>query len=212
VRKQALLTFDLACLLATLPGSPAGLRDRALLLVGFVGAFRRSELVALDIGDVKWEDNRAWLVVRGSKTNPIGNTGERKLILAAEDAAICPLRALRAWIEFLAVYGVRAGPLFRPVSRTGKPIDRRLSAQCVALIVKQAARRAGIDADALSGHSLRAGFITSAALAGAQEHEIQRVSGHKSADVLRTYIRDSGAGQARAVRAAFRLRKDDLSG
>ena len=206
IRKSALLTPDLARALATLPDTPAGWRDRAILLVGFAGAFRRSELVALDMADVTMRKTHAVLRLRGSKTDRAAE-GEHKVIHAEEDPALCPVRALAAWLAVLRAHGLTAGPLFVRMDATGKPINRRLSAQSVALIVKRAAAAAGLDAREFSGHSLRAGFITSAALAGAQEHDIQRVSGHKSADVLRQYIRDSGVGQARAQHSAFSLRE-----
>jgi integrase len=206
LRKGALLTPDLARALALLPDTPAGRRDRALLLLGFAGAFRRSELVSLNVADLTLRKGLAVLRLRGSKGDPTAQ-GESKVIHAEADPALCPVRALQDWLATLRARRLADGPLFTRMDATGKPTDRRLSAQSVALIVKRIVAAAGLDPRQFSGHSLRAGFITAAALAGAQEHDIQRVSGHKSADVLRQYIRDSGVGQQRAQHAAFSLRE-----
>ena len=129
-----------------------GLRDRAILLLGFAGAFRRSELVALDIDDLAILRWRARVTIRKSKTD---QEGLGTTIAIARGSIACPVDAVRAWIK---AAGISDGPLFRPVTRTGKISPRRLSARAVAELVKAYARRAGLKAADFSGHSLRSGF------------------------------------------------------
>jgi len=158
-------------------------RDRALLLLGFAGALRRSELVALDTTDVTFE-RREGVVVRlhRSKTNQEGNT-EEIAIPYGSDRKTCPVRALEAWLEL-----IDEGPLFRSIDRHGN-LGNRLSGHSVALVIKKRAAQAGLDAAALAGHSLRSGFATSAARAGKSEAAIMRQTRHKSVTVARRYIR-----------------------
>ena len=162
-----------------------GLRDRALLLLGFAGAFRRSELVALDIADLQFCDGGLRVVIRKSKTD---QEGQGATIAIARGSIACPVEAVRAWIR---TGGIVDGPLFRPVTRTGKISARRLSARAVAELVKAYARRAGLKAADFSGHSLRSGFLTSAAARGASIFKMMDVSRHKSIDTLRGYVRDA---------------------
>jgi integrase len=162
-----------------------GLRDRALLLLGFAGAFRRSELVALDIADLEFCNNGLRVTIRRSKTDQEG-LGATIAIVSGSTA--CPVKAVRVWIE---TTGLRDGPLFRPVTRTGKVSNLRLSGRAVAELVKSYARRAGLNAAVFSGHSLRSGFLTSAAAHGASIFKMMDVSRHKSIDTLRGYVRDA---------------------
>jgi len=159
-----------------------GLRDRAM---GFAGAFRRSELVGLDVTDLEFCAGGLRVSIRKSKTDQEG-LGAR--IAVAPDSTACPVDAVRAWIR---AAGISAGPLFRPVTRTGKISSRRLSARAVAEFVKAYARRAGLKAANFSGHSLRSGFLTSAAARGASVFKMMDVSRHKSVDTLRGYVRDA---------------------
>lgn len=182
----ALVTSELARLIDALPDDASGIRDRALLLVGFAAALRRSDLVGLDTGDAVEVGEGLVINLRRSKTDPDGQ-GRRIGVPYGSHPTTCPVRALRAWRELL---GVEGGPLFRPVSRHGHIGDGRLSDRAVPLIIKRAAARAGLDPARYSGHSLRAGFVTAAAAAGVPERDIMAQTGHRSVLVLRRYIRD----------------------
>jgi integrase len=162
-----------------------GLRDRALILVGFFGALRRSELVGLNIKDVEFTPKGMYLKIRRAKTAKGGEV-QKIGILYAQNPDICPVRALK---EYLAVRRQKGGEALFTRMRHNTLTTDRLSAQSVALIVKDYADRLGLDPKEFSGHSLRAGCITTAAELGAPEWQIQRHSRHKSLRVLHTYIR-----------------------
>jgi integrase len=162
-----------------------GRRDCALLLLGFAGAFRRSELVALDVADLQFCDGGLRVVIRKSKTD---QEGQGATIAITRGSIACPVEAVRAWIK---AAGIVDGPLFRPVTRMGKVSARRLSARAVAELVKAYANRADLRAADFSGHSLRSGFLTSAAARGASIFKMMDVSRHKSMDTLRGYVRDA---------------------
>jgi site-specific recombinase XerD len=162
-----------------------GLRDRAILLLGFAGAFRRSELVALNLADLEFYNAGMRVTIRKSKTD---QEGLGATIAIARGSVACPLDAVRTWIKAAAITD---GALFRPVTKTGKISARRLSARAVAETVKTYARRAGLKAADFSGHSLRSGFLTSAASRGASVFKMMDVSRHKSVDTLRGYVRDA---------------------
>ena len=162
-----------------------GIRDRALLLVGFAGAFRRSELVALDAADVQFTSDGLVVRLRRSKTDQEGE-GRKVGIPYGSNPDTCPVRALKAWVEAAAI---ESGPLFRSITRHGR-IQGRLSGYAVALVVKRHAGVAGLESATVAGHSLRAGLATSAAIAGASERAIMNQTGHKSAAMVRRYIRD----------------------
>jgi integrase len=156
------------------------LRDRALILLGFFGALRRSELVALDVVGRSFVEIGAEglsVHVTGSKASAATET----VPIPRRDDELCAARALE---RYLAATCLRSGPLFRPISKAGRLLDRRLEATAVRHILRQRAGKTS-----LSPHSLRSGFITSAAKHGTPEHVIQRTSRHKSVDVLRSYIR-----------------------
>ncbi len=170
------------------PEKKVGLRDRALLLFGFAGAFRRSELVALTTGDlIDHAESGIEVVVRRSKTDQAGE-GQRIAIVREADSAYCPVNALETWLRAAAI---TEGALFRRISRGDHVRDTALSAQSVALIVKQYAQRVQLDPAQFAGHSLRSGFLTSAARQRASIFKMQEVSRHKSLDVLQTYVRDA---------------------
>jgi site-specific recombinase XerD len=198
--KKAPVTLeDLRAMLATIDtGTIAGKRDKAILLIGYAGAFRRSELVNVNVEDVRTNGHLV-IVLPTSKTDQEGQ-GLKKHIEALEDVTLCPVQAYR---EYLDAAGINSGPVFRRLNRFGQPTGHRLTAQSVALIVKRMARDAGMDWRAFSGHSLRAGFVTSAHLAGAGEADIMKQTGHKSRDTLQGYIRDAGMGARNAMKAAF---------
>jgi integrase len=163
----------------------AGMRDRALLLVGFAGAFRRSELVALNIEDLEFREEGLLVALRRSKTDQ-ERAGRTIGIPAGSDSTTCPCRGLRAWVE---AAGLTRGSLFRAVDRRGRVSERRLSDRAVALVVKRYALAIGRDPNEFAGHSLRAGLVTSAALAGASETSIMAQTGHHSPDMVRRYVR-----------------------
>ncbi|MBL6082087.1 site-specific integrase [Belnapia sp. T18] len=170
--------------LAKIPG-PRALRDRALLLVGFAGALRRSELVALDLADIRFVAEGMVLTLRRRKTDQEGQ-GTEIAIPFGQSERTCPVLNLRAWLE---AAGITSGPVFVSVNRGGAVGSARLSPIDVARVVKAAMEAAGADPTGFSGHSLRSGFITSAARAGVAERHIQNQSGHRSLPVLRGYIR-----------------------
>jgi integrase len=184
--KKPFLTPDLRRIIAELPQDLRGLRDRALLLVGFAGGFRRSELAALRVKDL--ETTPDGLVVRlgRSKTDQEGQ-GRPVALPYGSDPRTCPVRALRAWLE---QSGIAAGPLFRAIDRCGLVSDEALHADSVAYLVKRAAGRAGLEAVEYAGHSLRAGLATQAAMNGASELAIMKQTGHRSLVTVRKYIRE----------------------
>jgi site-specific recombinase XerD len=205
-KKTPLGRDELRRVIAALPDTLAGQRDRALILVGWAGAFRRSELIAVDVGDVRLnpvgagrDGGELKITIRKSKTDQEGK-GMVKVIPTLADKSLCPVTALRAWLD---AAGIQSGAIFRQIDKWGNLRERRLTAQSVALIVKAAAERAGIEARQFAGHSLRSGFITTAAGAGVDSRDIMAVSGHKSEAVMRGYIQDAGLGAKRAISAAF---------
>jgi site-specific recombinase XerD len=172
-------------MVATAPDKLAGLRDRALLLLGFAGAFRRSELVALDVADIEETEAGLRVTIRHSKTD---QEGQGVTIAIARGDVACPVKALREWLAAACIVG---GPLFRPINKAGTLAASRLTDRSVANIVKGYAERAGFDASTFSGHSLRSGFLTSAAANGASIFKMMDVSRHKSVDTPRGYVRDA---------------------
>jgi integrase len=181
---RPLVIGDLRRMLAHLPETTAGVRDRALLLVGFAGAFRRSELVAIDLDDLDRRDQGIVVHLRRSKTDPEA-AGREVALPRGHDPHTCPIAAIDAWIGQAAISD---GALFRAVDRHGN-VGERLTGQSVTLVIRRAAAAANIEVAQLSGHSLRAGFATTAAANGASEATIARQTGHRSMDVLRKYIR-----------------------
>jgi site-specific recombinase XerD len=184
-KKAPAVAAKMRSMVAVAPEGLAGLRDRALLLVGFAGAFRRSELVALDVADIDENETGLLVTLRRGKTDQeaIGRT----IAIPRGDVA-CPVKALRAWLEAAAI---DAGPIFRPIDKAGTVRASRLTCRSVANFVKAYAARAGFDASTYSGHSLRSGFLTSAAAKGASIFKMMDQSGHKSVDTLRGYVRDA---------------------
>ena len=163
-----------------------GSRDRALLLVGFAGAFRRSELVALNLGDLEFVDRGLIVHLRRSKTDQEG-VG-RKVGIPFARGKVCAVQSVKDW---LAASGITEGPLFRSINRHGQVGSSRLSGHAVAQIVKTHAAAAGLDADHYSGHSLRAGLITSAAMLGCSIWKIKAQSGHRTDAMVSRYVRDA---------------------
>jgi site-specific recombinase XerD len=185
LRKAPALADRVKAMIAASPDTLAGKRDRALILLGFAGALRRSELVALDVADIKESEAGLRVTIRHSKTD---QDGEGATIAIARGAVACPVRALREWLD---AAGIETGAVFRPVNKSGGVANTRLTDRSVANIVKAMAGSVGLDASAFSGHSLRAGFLTSAATNGASIFKMMDVSRHKSVDTLRGYVRDA---------------------
>lgn len=173
-------------------GGTAAIRDRALLLIGFGGSLRRSELVALDVSDIQETEDGLLVTIRKSKTDQEAR-GQTIAILRGTIAD--PVKALRDWLDRA---GITEGAVFRPVSRSGRVRQTRLTDRSVAEIVKRRAAKIGLDPADFAGHSLRAGFITSAAARGANKFRIMDVSRHKSMDVLCSYVRTVEAFQDHA--------------
>ena len=163
-----------------------GARDRALITIGFMGGFRKSELVALNVEDVQRVKSGLVVALRRSKTDQEGQG--REVAIPKTTGATCACRALRAWLD---VSGIGAGAIFRPIDRHGNVRPKRLSGYAVGSIVKRYVKRIGLDPALYGGHSLRAGLVTSAARAGAAAWQIKKQTGHKSEDVLAGYIRDA---------------------
>jgi site-specific recombinase XerD len=185
-QKAPISTGGLRAMLAGLPEGLLGLRDRALLLVGFAGAFRRSELVGLAVEDVAQVEDGLEVTLRRSKTDQEAQ-GRKVGLPFGSSPASCPVRAFRAWVE---AAGISTGPAFRSVDRHGR-LGESLSPAAVALVVKRSASLVGLEAEDLAGHSLRAGLATAAAKAGKSERAIMAQTGHKSAAMVRRYIRDA---------------------
>jgi integrase len=192
-----LLAGNLRAMLPHMTGT-RGMRDRALILIGFAGAFRRSELVALQYEDLTFVPDGMTLMIRRSKTDQKG-VGRRIAIPFARSKA-CPVNALRDW---LTCADIKGGPLFRGVNKAGRVAVASLTPQSVAAIVKAYAVKAGLDATSYSGHSLRAGLITSAARAGVGTWKIRQMSGHRSDAMLTRYIRDGESFDGNAAGAVL---------
>jgi site-specific recombinase XerD len=185
-QKAALVTAELRRLLAATPADTlAGRRDRALLLLGFAGGLRRSELVALDVEDVRETVDGLSLRLRRGATDQ-GREGDEVGIPFGQHRDTCPVHALRDWCR---TAGITTGALFRGVNRHGRLASERLSDGSVARIVQRAALRAGLDPSQYAGHSLRSGLAATAARCDAPEREIMRQGRWKSVAIARRYIR-----------------------
>jgi integrase len=193
-QKAPLLAEQLRSMVLGLASDLHGLRDRALLLVGFAGAFRRSELVALNVEDVEFGEEGLRITLRRSKTDQEGE-GRQVGVPYGSTAKTCPVRALKAWLEAAKIDN---GPVFRGVVR-GAVGERRASDKAVARAVKRAARQAGLDPSCFAGHSLRAGLATTAARAGKSERAIMKQTGHRSVAMVRRYIREAELFQDNAA-------------
>ena len=186
-KKAPVLVDELSRMVGTLGADVAGLRDRALLTLGWFGAFRRSELVALTVADLERTREGLVVTVRRSKTDQEGE-GMVKGLPYASNTALCPVRAIEAW---LAAAAITHGPIFRAVDKHGHVAAEAMADRTVARIVQRAAESAGLDPSRVAGHSLRAGFATSAAKAGRSLDSIMRQTGHRSERVARGYIRQA---------------------
>ncbi len=187
--KAPVMLDQLKDMIDSLPNNLLGTRDKAILLIGWAGARRRSELVALDVDDLQFSENGVTLIIRRSKTNQEGET-EKVSIWYGASPNTCPIRALKKWLEGS---GITEGAIFRGINRHGQISKRRLCDKSIAIIVKRSAQAIGLDASDFAGHSLRAGLATQSAMNGLSERSIMKQTGHKSVEVLRRYIREGTA-------------------
>jgi integrase len=185
---QALTKEQIGLIVASLGNSLRDCRDRALLLVGFYGAFRRSELSAVESKSIAWSGQGMVINIRKSKTDQ--ERKGRDVAISRGVASICPVRALECWLD---ASGINEGALFRPIHRVGGISKKALSADAVSVILKRRLKEIGCDPSDYSGHSLRAGFVTEAASAGIPTWKIRRQTGHSSDAMLDRYIRQVGA-------------------
>lgn len=162
-----------------------GVRDSALLLVGFAGAFRRSELVRIEVSDLDFVKQGVVIKLRYSKTDQEGKG--RNVAIPYAKGAVCPVLALHRWIR---VSGIQEGKVFRAVNRHGTISMVGMRPNIVGRVVKQRAAAVGLDPSQYAGHSLRAGLVTSAAKAGVSSWKIRQQTGHKSDAMVNRYIRD----------------------
>ena len=195
-RKAPATAGTLGAIVAAIPSDLRGLRDRALLLVGFAGALRRSELVALDVADLEESTEGFIIRIRRSKTDQEG-TGD--FVSVPYGSRLRPVRALKDWLR---AAGITEGPVFRPIRRGGSVVEPdRLTDRSVGNIVKAHAEAVGLDPDVFSGHSLRAGFVTSALQAGADVLRVMDVTRHRQVNTLRVYDRRAKAFKQHAGEA-----------
>jgi integrase len=181
---QALLRDDLFAILDRLGDRPKDIRDRAMLLIGFALAARRSELVALDVGDVEFTAKGALVTIRRSKTDQEGNG--RQVAVPLGRTRHCPIAALKEWLAFA---GIVTGPIFLAMNKHGDIVPRRISGEAVRQTLKARLAAVGYDPDPFSAHSLRSGLVTSAAMAGASSYKIRQVTGHRTEAGLAPYLR-----------------------
>jgi site-specific recombinase XerD len=186
----ALMTADLRRLLTELPDNKLGKRDAAILLLGFAGGLRASEIVGLDVADVEDTADGLRISLRRSKTDQEG-AGRVVGVPFGSDPDTCPVRyGYRRWQAALAADGLTSGSLFRGIDRHGNIASERLTRQVVFLVVRRYCDAAGLKSARFGAHSLRAGMATQAAANGASERSIMRQTGHKSAVMVRRYIRE----------------------
>jgi site-specific recombinase XerD len=163
------------------------LRDRSIILIGFSGGFRRNEIVSLDYDDLDFVTEGLKINLRRSKTDQFGE-GFTKALPYFDTSQYCPVVSLK---NFLDLSKINSGPVFRRFNKGSKLSENRLTDQSVALLIKEYLKLAGIDSKNYSGHSLRSGFATSAAESGVEERSIMAMTGHKSTEMVRRYIKEA---------------------
>jgi len=162
-------------------------RDRSIILIGFSGGFRRSEIVSLDYDDLDFVPEGLKVNIKRSKTDQFGE-GFTKALPYFDSSQYCPVVSLKKWID---ISKITTGPVFRRFVKGSKLSENRLTDQTVALLIKEYLNLVGIDSKNYSGHSLRSGFATSAAESGVEERSIMAMTGHKSTEMVRRYIKDA---------------------
>ena len=163
------------------------LRDRSIILIGFSGGFRRNELVSLDYNDLDFVQEGLKITLRKSKTDQFGE-GSIKGLPYFDNTQYCPVISISKWLE---ISKINSGPLFRRFKKGLRLSENRLTDQTVALLIKEYLKLAGINNKNYSGHSLRSGFATAAAESGAEERNIMAMTGHKSTEMVRRYIKEA---------------------
>jgi site-specific recombinase XerD len=163
------------------------LRDRSIILIGFSGGFRRNEIVSLNYEDLDFVKEGLKITLRRSKTDQFGE-GSLKGLPYFDSPEYCPVVSVQNWLNLSEI---NSGPLFRRFTKGSKLSEKRLTDQTVALLIKEYLELTGIDSKNYSGHSLRSGFATSAAEAGAEERSIMAMTGHKSTEMVRRYIKEA---------------------
>ena len=163
------------------------LRDRTIILIGFGGGFRRTELISLDHEDLEFVPEGLKITIRRSKTDQLGE-GMIKGLPYFSKEIYCPVTSLKKWLE---VSKINSGPIFRRFSKGSLLTEKRLTDQSVVLLIKEYLKLAGIENKNFAGHSLRAGFATVAAESGADERSIMAMTGHKTTQMVRRYIREA---------------------
>ena len=162
-------------------------RNRTIILIGFSGGFRRNEIVSLDYHDLDFVPEGLKINLRRSKTDQFGE-GFTKALPYFDNTQYCPVSSLKNWLE---ISKIKSGPIFRRFVKGSKLSENRLTDQTVALLIKEYLNLTGIDSKNYSGHSLRSGFATSAAESGVEERSIMAMTGHKSTEMVRRYIKES---------------------
>jgi len=162
-------------------------RDRSIILIGFSGGFRRNEIVSLDSDDLDFVPEGLKINIKRSKTDQFGE-GFTKALPYFDSSKYCPVVSLKNWLD---ISKITSGPVFRRFVKGSKLSENRLTDQTVAILIKQYLNLAGIDSKHYSGHSLRSGFATSAAESGAEERNIMAMTGHKSTEMVRRYIKEA---------------------
>ena len=172
------------------------LRDKSIILIGFSGGFRRNEIVSLDYEDLDFVHDGLKINVKRSKTDQFGE-GSIKAVPYFENSIYCPVTIIKRWLN---ISKITSGPLFRRFSKGPKLTSNRLTDQSIALLIKDYLNKIGIDSKDYSGHSLRSGFATSAAESGVEERSIMAMTGHKSAEMVRRYIKEANLFKNNALR------------
>jgi len=162
-------------------------RDRSIILIGFSGGFRRNEIVSLDYDDLDFVPEGLKINIKKSKTDQFGE-GFTKALPYFDSSQYCPVASLKTWLE---ISRITSGPVFRRFNKGSRLSKNRLTDQTVALLIKKYLNLTGIDSKNYSGHSLRSGFATSAAESGVEERSIMTMTGHKSTEMVRRYIKES---------------------
>ena len=163
------------------------LRDKSIILIGFSGGFRRHEIISLDYEDLDFVYEGLKITVKRSKTDQFGE-GTIKALPYTKESPYCPVTTLERWLK---ISKINKGPIFRRFSKGSKLSNNRLTDQSVAIIIKNYLNKVGIDSKNYSGHSLRSGFATTAAESGVEERTIMAMTGHKSTEMVRRYIKEA---------------------
>ena len=189
--KKPLLINDLKSIIEVIDSNNMSdiikFRDRTIILIGFSGGFRRNEIVSLDFEDLNFVNEGLKINLKRSKTDQFG-IGTVKALPYFEKSKYCPVKSIKRWIE---ISNINSGPLFRRFTKGSVLSKNRLSDQTVSILIKKYLRIAGVDSKDYSGHSLRSGFATTAAESGAEERSIMNMTGHKSTEMVRRYIREA---------------------